>query len=158
MRPFGKKSLDTADSGETEKAEERGRRRRRSRSAVDESADAEELRRLLRDHAREAEQSRKKWLRELDDLKQSLRYRVEEVELREAQLAEAARRLERDGDPPRRRRRRGGNALSEREAELERVSQELDERAQALEQREREVRRREQELAAKRRPSSGPSS
>ena len=152
--PFGKKSLDTADSRETEKAKERELRRRRSRSTVDESADTEELRRLLRDHAREAERSRHEWLRELDDLKQSLRHRVEEVELREAQLAEAAQRLERDRDGRGRRGRRGENTLSEREAELEKVSQKLDKRAQDLEQREREVRRREQKLAARERPTT----
>ena len=112
-------------------------------------------RRLLRDHAREAERSRHEWRRELDDLKQSLRERVEEVELREAQLAEAAQRLERNRDGRGRRGRRSENMLSEREAELEKVSQEL-RSAQELEQRERDVRRREQQLTARKRcPSPG---
>ena len=123
------------------------RPRRRRRGSVGESADSEELRRQLRDRAREAERSREQWLRELDDLKRSLRDRVEEVEQREAELAEATRRLEQSRDG---RRRRGGHAdtLTDRQAELEKLSRELDERAEELERRERDLRRREQRLAS----------
>jgi hypothetical protein len=150
VRPFGKKSLDKADSSGAPKREIR-ERGRRSRSAVDDSADAEELRGLLREHAREAERSRMDWLRELDDLKRSLRRRVEEVELREAELMEATRRLERSRDGRGRRGRRSlENELNEREEALEKLSLELDERATDLEKREREVRRREQRAGGRR--------
>jgi DNA repair exonuclease SbcCD ATPase subunit len=105
--------------------------------------EVEQLRAALREHARDAERQRAEWEHELQELKESLRRRVQEVAAREQELKEAVRQRERRG---RRRRWHRGSDGSEPPVSLERRARELDRLADELAARERELERREREL------------
>lgn len=153
MRPFRARRArqpSAVDPGqEDNRAALDGRHPRALHSGKHEPAslEADELRGLLRIHAREAERRRHELLGELEELKLVLRERIAEVAAREEELSEARRRLERRRGG--RRRRSPADGLEEREAKLEARSRQLEAFAEELAKRERELLLREWQLGAR---------